>query len=608
VANIQGNQTGAIEYNFYPPENYREGSDSSQALFGTFSVLFVFFLTQYAIFLFLKKYHQGEIWLKIGRNLFLVYFSVSIVYLINYWPSVGQNINMGLDVLTSKIIIFLSMGLLVYFFLALLLFGSWSVSESYAREQWPEKLNAIDAYFKGKIFRKASGTSMMKGLVLALGVSLIYLTASILLNVEKSFMYISPSSLLGIYTGFFPVVDILAESFINSMLGSIAITFFIINVVYQKWHNRTAAILLSGLVFTLAAVISPSPPSVNVFFLSLLITFAFGCFYGYIFFKFDILTLLSLHFHVGIITKGFALENGMDSFYAANFFLLILAISTTPVIYFISRYRNKDFVLTEYGMPEHIKRISERERMQRELELAAKVQLSLLPKRQPEIPGFDIAGFSLPAKEAGGDYYDFVKLGGNKLGIAIGDVSGKGMGAAIYMTLTKGILQAHAEENVSPKIVMDKVNKLLYRTVEKNTFVSMFYAVLDVDRKKLSYSRAGHNPGILYSHQGGSTKELKSKGMALGLERGHIFRETLIEEEISLADGDLVVLYTDGLTEAMNRSRAEYGESKLVNSIKEYRELPSQRIIELVFKDIQKFTNGYPQHDDMTMVVIKIEG
>ena len=85
--------------------------------------------------------------------------------------------------------------------------------------------------------------------------------------------------------------------------------------------------------------------------------------------------------------------------------------------------------------------------------------------------------------------------------------------------------------------------------------------------------------------------------MALGLERGHIFRETLIEEEIPLAEGDLVVLYTDGLTEAMNRSRAEYGESKLVNSIKEYQELPSQRIIELVFKDIQKFTDGYPQHD-----------
>jgi len=97
---------------------------------------------------------------------------------------------------------------------------------------------------------------------------------------------------------------------------------------------------------------------------------------------------------------------------------------------------------------------------------------------------------SLPAVEAGGDYYDFVKLDNNKIGIAIGDVSGKGVGAAIYMTLTKGILQAHAEENASPKVVLGKVNKLLYKTMEKNSFVSMFYTILDINNHTISYARA----------------------------------------------------------------------------------------------------------------------
>ncbi len=288
-----------------------------------------------------------------------------------------------------------------------------------------------------------------------------------------------------------------------------------------------------------------------------------------------------------------------------NFILLVIAYLIIPLIYVISRIKKEEFVLENYGLPSHVLRISERERLKKEMEIASRVQLSLLPKEEPVIPGYDIASISLPAVEAGGDYYDFVKLSNNKIGIAIGDVSGKGIGAAIYMTLTKGILQAHAEENVSPSNVLVKVNRLLYKTIEKNSFVSMFYAILDKNNNTITYSRAGHNPGILCSQQSGGTRLLLSKGMALGLEEGSLFTSTLNEETIEIKAGDIFVLYTDGCTEAMNEKHDQFGEEKLISLIESNRNLTAKDLVNLVIKDVRKFVDNYPQHDDMTIVVLK---
>jgi sigma-B regulation protein RsbU (phosphoserine phosphatase) len=312
-----------------------------------------------------------------------------------------------------------------------------------------------------------------------------------------------------------------------------------------------------------------------------------------------------MFFYSGLICSGEVLINGHNPIYQLNFIVLILVFAVVPVLYIISRIRKKEFVLDNYGLPSHIQRISERERLKKELEIAAKVQLSLLPKEEPKIDGYDISAISIPAVEAGGDYFDFVKLSGNKLGIAIGDVSGKGVGAAIYMTLTKGILQAHAEEDVSPKNVLGKVNRLLYKTIEKNSFVSMFYAILDINKHSLLYSRAGHNPGILCSSALGETKLLLSKGMALGLEEGAIFISTLKEEEVGFNQGDVFVLYTDGFTEAMNERHEEYGEERLIKLIEKNRQLPARDLISLIIKEVKKFVDNYPQHDDMTILVVK---
>jgi serine phosphatase RsbU (regulator of sigma subunit) len=284
-------------------------------------------------------------------------------------------------------------------------------------------------------------------------------------------------------------------------------------------------------------------------------------------------------------------------------FILLLI----PAIQIIVSFIKKDnFQYSYEGLPKHIRRISERERMQKELEIARNVQVGLLPKDNPEIKGFDISGTCLPAKEVGGDYFDFVTLGPQKLGIAIGDVSGKGVPAAIYMTLTKGILQSHADDTVSPRLVLNKVNRLLYRNIEKNSFVSMFYAVLDIPEKTLTFARAGHNPGIMINQQDGSNQELNTDGIALGLEEGTVFNQMLKEQTINLSSGDTLVFYTDGFTEAMNSVKQEYGEERFVELISSNRNLSAQDLIEILVKSVKDFSEEAPQHDDMTVVIIKI--
>lgn len=606
TARVIGNTIGSYNYYFEVPQAEREYFEAVEAIYGTVSVIFVVFLIFMAFYLFLKKYHQGEVWVSLGRTIFILFFVISIINLANHWPAIGLGTTIGsLSFLYTKIILILVNGLLLTFFLGLLIFASWTVGESYARSLWPQKLKGIDAFIKGHFFALDSGVSLMKGFVLGAALALSYLLLGILLNVPDAKIFLSPAGVMDSLSSFLPSITVTFDAASNALLAGTAITFFIVNISYQRWKRKWISILISGAVTTLAFIIASTPPSLNNFGVNLLVGFIFGCGIAYIYFLFDLLTIMSLHFCTTAITKAYALYSGGSSFYEWNFVAAVLVLLIIPVIYFVSIIRKEDFVLESYGLPAHVKRISERERLRKEMEIAAKVQLSLLPKEEPKIPGYEIASISIPAVEAGGDYFDFVKLSGSKTGIAIGDVSGKGVGAAIYMTLTKGILQAHAEEDASPKNVLGKVNRLLYKTIEKNSFVSMFYAILNTSSNKILYSRAGHNPGILCSEEGGETKLLFSKGMALGLEEGSIFTSTLVEEEIEIKHGDVFVLYTDGFTEAMNEKHEQYSEERLINLIKDNRNHLPKELMNTVLKDVRKFTDNYPQHDDMTMVIVK---
>jgi serine phosphatase RsbU (regulator of sigma subunit) len=281
-----------------------------------------------------------------------------------------------------------------------------------------------------------------------------------------------------------------------------------------------------------------------------------------------------------------------------------------PMLFIIGGQLIRRFGKTEIDaralQPDYLDRLAEKERMKRELEIARRVQLSFLPRQLPKIDGLDLAALCIPANEVGGDYYDFVKLDKNRLGVLIGDVSGKGVSAAFYMTLTKGIIKSSVQENLSPSQVLIRANQLFYENVERGIFVSLIYGVFDLEKRTFTSARAGHNPILLMRRLQQNAVFVSPQGLALGLDHGEVFARNIQEQTLVLNNGDVFVFYTDGFTEAMNGRAEEFGESRLIEVLSNGVDVSSVDTINNLHNAVQIFTNATQQHDDMTMVVVKI--
>ncbi len=246
-------------------------------------------------------------------------------------------------------------------------------------------------------------------------------------------------------------------------------------------------------------------------------------------------------------------------------------------------------------------------RLKKEMQLAKSIQHTLLPRYIPKIEGYDIGAKYEAAMEVGGDYYDFFEVDKHSLGIAVGDVSGKGIGGALIMTMTRTALRLEARGNKNAASVLANLNATLEGEFKKGMYITMFYVVLDAKKRVINYASAGHNPMILFRGDTGQLYHLNPKGFAVGLDLGtpDIFRRAIKNETIKLKKGDLLFIYTDGITEAMNAKREEFGEQRLLNVIKKYHHLAANEMAEKILDEIKEFTGGYPQSDDITFVIIK---
>ena len=244
----------------------------------------------------------------------------------------------------------------------------------------------------------------------------------------------------------------------------------------------------------------------------------------------------------------------------------------------------------------------ERERLLREMMLAQEMQKRLLPQSLPKFPTLEIDAISTPAFEVGGDYYDFVQLDQGKLGIVVGDVSGKGVSAALYMSEVKGIFQALGKMYPSPKQFLVKANEALTGSIDKRSFVSLIYAVIDVRAGQLTISRAGHCPMLLVSKE--KVGYIRPQGMGMGLSDGPIFSDAMEEERVQLHDGDVCVFYTDGVTEA-RCGEDEFGYDRLLRTAERCRGKPATAIKEEILETVKTFIEHKANHDDLTIVVVK---
>jgi sigma-B regulation protein RsbU (phosphoserine phosphatase) len=242
----------------------------------------------------------------------------------------------------------------------------------------------------------------------------------------------------------------------------------------------------------------------------------------------------------------------------------------------------------------------EKQRLEGQLEVARQVQLELLPPADPKLDCYDISAYNFPTEEVSGDYYDWVRIYDDQIGLVIADVSGKGVPAALLMAFLRASIRAATHIGYAPHISMAKVNYLLWESIERNQFVTAFYGILDASNDSLSYTNAGHNPALLLDAQG-NVRFLERGGVPLGM-----FKDTRYHEYyLTIEPGDLLVLYTDGVTEAQNPEGEEFGRDRLANSVTKAAHLSARELITAVHKDVIDWTQGGGMTDDATFFVIK---
>ena len=225
----------------------------------------------------------------------------------------------------------------------------------------------------------------------------------------------------------------------------------------------------------------------------------------------------------------------------------------------------------------------------------------------PSLSGYSLSAACEPAREVGGDLYDFIRLRDGRWGIGVADVSGKGVPAALYMTLTKGLLCAAAQDSADPGLILGSVNRHLRTVTKKKMFVTMALGVLDPAAGTMEYARAGHNPVVWRRAGAGETRLLSGAGIGLGIAGPALFAKTLKTETLELAPGDALVFYSDGLTEAMNELLEQFGEDRLMAAVESTDGMHAEATRDSILREVKQFLNGGNPQDDLTIAVLRVD-
>lgn len=473
-----------------------------------------------------------------------------------------------------------------------------AVSDSITRQYWPEKLETWDLVRQGMFKNKPVGWAILRGLAIGgvmVGIFLLIIKLTPSAYIKSKVEFVSRNYLFGAFANQLISVSL-------SILILVPTFLILVNQVYGMWQKKWIIPILSGLSSMLLniIIIDVSPNEISLF-----ISFILGFMLGLFYLKFDFVTLALAYFmFLNIISakSGWAISGSPD----LNAFYVFIGTSVSLLafgIYFITQGNEKN-ELPDY-IPVYLEKLAEEQRFQQELDIARLVQHAFLPNITPEISGFDTAVFCEPAMEAGGDYYDIIRIDEHKASVAIGDVSGKGIRAAFYMTFIKGVIHSLSNILLSPRSLLTQANRLFNNNATRGTFITMIYGVLDSQKNTFTYVRAGHNP-LMHKKANGEIKWLQPKGLALGMAGDDKFKMECEEVTLQLEKGDVLVLYTDGVTEAQNRNGEFYGEERLYQILKNERSKMSSELLNLIVNDVRAFYGETTQYDDMTLVVIKV--
>lgn len=244
----------------------------------------------------------------------------------------------------------------------------------------------------------------------------------------------------------------------------------------------------------------------------------------------------------------------------------------------------------------------EKHAMDHDLLIAREIQKILLPSISPNVPGFEIGGLNLPARTLSGDYFDYLPIDNDHLGIVIADVSGKGVPASLIMAMCRSAVRSQSHGRLSPSAVLKAVNRQLYPDMKEDMFISMAYVIVNRHTGEALLARAGHDAPLIYRAATNEVERLNPKGMAVGIDSGEVFDRFCSDFSFSFGQGDLLLLYTDGLTEALDAEGNEFGVERLSAELLESAHDGAVETLHRLARSVQAFSEGQPQHDDITLI------
>lgn len=240
-----------------------------------------------------------------------------------------------------------------------------------------------------------------------------------------------------------------------------------------------------------------------------------------------------------------------------------------------------------------------------ELHNAREVQRVLLPQEDPKVKGFRVHGINLAARIISGDYYDYIELTDGKLGVVVADVSGKGVAAGLLMAMCRSLLRAVALSHDSPSKVLGAVNRYLFPDIREDMFISLNYGVLDPEKGRMVFTRAGHDPALVFRKATGLVESMRPKGLALGIDEGDVFERVTEDCVVEMESGDCVLFFTDGVKEALDLNEEEFGMERLSKVFSESAALGAEVVVKRVQEAVEKFSGEGAQMDDVTIVAIE---
>ncbi|MCS6886524.1 MAG: PP2C family protein-serine/threonine phosphatase [Acidobacteriota bacterium] len=465
-----------------------------------------------------------------------------------------------------------------------------ALNDSLIRQKYSEKMATFDALLRGRFRSRPVGQAVFEGVCIGLASLGTIRLSNAILGDQGDYTHeiftVAPSSHIAFV---WTTICALGEAL---TVGFAAV--FILAILSLKLPTRVAVI--SSTAIWAILTISSSEQYTKLSHFGIFVIVQTGVIV-YLTYRQDLLALTSsklaillcsaatemlalggrIYFINGLITFGILAAVIFASYRIAE------GAETLPIV---------DYV------PNYIKRLKARERLERDIEIARELQFNFLPQELPQNSVLEIATLFTPAHEIGGDYYDFVELGNDRLGVVIADVAGKGIPAAFYMTMVKGIIQTQSYQEDAPADLLRQINRVVYKCTSSSIFITLFYAIIDSRNGRLTYSNAGHNPPLLVSRDG-KIQQLTCGGTVLGL-----FPQLSYDEEtIELTEGDTLFMFTDGIIEMTNPLGEEFGIDRLKRIIKE---APSPKeAIQVISEQLKSFSAGASQTDDMTLVIVR---